>query len=51
MYYLKKTAIIYVFLLMTAITSVAIITITQNTPKLVTTGKNIVDKMKGLAIK
>lgn len=32
MYYLKKTAIIYVFLLMTAITSVAIITITQNKP-------------------
>ena len=32
MYYLKKSAIIYVFLLMTAITAIAIVTVTQNKP-------------------
>ena len=31
-YYLKKSAIIYVFLIMTAITAVAIVTITQSKP-------------------
>ena len=35
----------------TAAFTASVITITQNAPKLITTGKNVVNKMKGLTIK